>query len=113
MNTNAIARRLKSIERKGGLRSVDLASLLGTRPETVSRWKLGKAFPRSDAERTLLDLEFLVNLLSDIYQSEEARNWFYLRQQLLAGVAPSDMIRAGKIQELITAVDGLLDEMHV
>ena len=72
---------------------MDVANLLGTRLETVSRWNLGKAFPRSDAERTLLDLEYLVELLSDIYQPEEARLWFYLRQKLLGGVALADMIR--------------------
>jgi len=70
MNANVIAKKLESIERKGAMRSVDVANLLGTRPETVSRWNLGKAFPRSDAERTLLDLEYLVDLLSDIYQPD-------------------------------------------
>jgi hypothetical protein len=64
-------------------------------------------------ERTLLDLEYLVDLLSDIYQPEEARLWFYSRQRLLGGVAPAEMIRAGKIQELITAVDQLRDGVHV
>jgi hypothetical protein len=86
---------------------------VGTRPETVSRWNLGKTFPRSDAERTLLDLEYLVDLLSDIYQPEQARLWFYSRQKLLGGVAPAEMIRAGKIQQLITAVDQLRDGVHV
>jgi hypothetical protein len=105
--------KLESIERKGAMRSVDVANLLGTRPETVSHWNLGKAFPRSDAERTLSDLEYLVDLLSDIYEPEEARSWFYSRQKLLGGAAPADLIRAGKIQELISAVDRLRDGVHV
>ena len=67
----------------------------------------------SDAERTLLDLEYLVDLLSEIYQPEEARLWFYSRQKLLKGEAPAELIRAGKIQELITAVDQLRDGVHV
>jgi hypothetical protein len=113
MNANVVAKKLESIERKGAMRSVDVANLLGTRPETVSRWNLGKAFPRSDAERTLLDLEYLVDLLSEIYQPEEARLWFYSRQKLLGGEAPAELIRAGKIQELISAVDQLRDGVHV
>lgn len=44
MEMNAIARKLEVIEKKGAMRSVDVANLLGTRPETVSRWNHGKAF---------------------------------------------------------------------
>jgi hypothetical protein len=113
VSVNVIGKKLESIERKGAMRSVDVANLLGTRPETVSRWNLGKAFPRSDAERTLLDLEYLVDLLSEIYQPEEARSWFYSRQKLLGGEAPAELIRAGKIHELIAAVDRLCDGVQV
>ncbi len=113
MNANVIARKLESIERKGAMRSVDVANLLGTRPETVSRWNQGKAFPRSEAERTLLDLEYLVDLLSEIYQPDEARLWFYSRQRLLGGTTPAEFVREGKIQELITAIDQLRDGVHV
>ena len=113
MNTNVIARKLDTIERKGAMRSVDVANLLGTRPETVSRWNQGKAFPRSDAERTLLDLEYLVDLLSDIYEPEEARLWFYSRQRLLQGATPAELIQQGKIREIITVVDQLRDGVHV
>jgi hypothetical protein len=113
MNANVIAKKLESIERKGAMRSVDVANLLGTRPETVSRWNNGKAFPRSDAERTLLQLEYLVELLSEIYLPEEARMWFYSPQKLLKGEAPAELVRAGKIQELIAAVDQLRDGVHI
>jgi len=113
MNANVIARKLESIERKGAMRSVDVANLLGTRPETVSRWNQGKAFPRSEAERTLLDLEYLVYLLSEIYQPDEARLWFYSQQRLLGGTTPAEFVREGKIQELITAIDQLRDVVHV
>ena len=39
--TNAIARKIESIEQKGGMRSRDIADVLGSRPETVSRWNQG------------------------------------------------------------------------
>jgi hypothetical protein len=113
MNANVIARKLESIERKGAMRSVDVANLLGTRPETVSRWNQGKAFPRSDAQRTLLDLEYLVDQLAELYEPEEARLWFYSRQKLLRGATPAELIQQGKIQELITVVDQLRDGVHV
>ena len=56
--SNAIARKLDSIQRKSAMRSVDVANVVGARPETVSRWNQGKAFPRPDAQKLLLELEY-------------------------------------------------------
>lgn len=42
--------------------------MLQIRPETVSRWNQGKAFPRPEAERILLDLEYVVERLADSYE---------------------------------------------
>src|SRR3990170_1502749 len=56
MNANVIARKLELLQEKAAMRSVDVANVLGTRPETVSRWNQGRAFPRSDTQRKLIDL---------------------------------------------------------
>ena len=48
--SNAIARKLSVIQEKGAMRSIDVANVLKARPETVSRWNQGKAFPRPDAK---------------------------------------------------------------
>ena len=65
--SSAITRKLESIEQKGGMRSIDVANVLGTRPETVSRWNQGKAFPRPDAEKRLLELEYVIDNFSDFF----------------------------------------------
>ena len=64
--SNAIARRLESIEAKGAMRSSDVANLLNVRPETVSRWNNGKALPHANTEKQLLELEFVIDKLADI-----------------------------------------------
>lgn len=43
-----------------------MADVLQIRPETVSRWNQGKAFPQPEAEKTLLDLEYVVDELADL-----------------------------------------------
>ena len=73
--SSEIARRLVSIREKGAMRSADVASLLGVRPETVSRWNQGKTFPRPDAQKNLLALEFVVDELSHLYEPQEARQF--------------------------------------
>ena len=113
MNVNAIARRLESIERKGAMRSVDVANLLGTRPETVSRWNQGKAFPRPDAQKLLLELEYIVDQLSDFYEPNEARLWLFSRQKQLSGTTPAELIQQGKTEEVIAVIDQLRDGSYL
>jgi hypothetical protein len=113
MTTNAIARRLDAIQQKSAMRSVDVANLLGTRPETVSRWNQGKAFPRPDAQKLLLDLEFIVDQLSDFCEPQEARLWLFSRQKLLDGKRPAELIQSGRAQEVIEVIDRLRDGVFV
>ena len=113
MHANVIARKLDVLEEKAAMRSVDVAIVLGTRPETVSRWNQGRAFPRSDAQRTLLDLEYIVEQLADFYEPKEARLWLFSRQKLLAGSIPADMIKGGKASEVIAVINQLRDSVQV
>lgn len=105
--SNAIARKLDSIQRKSAMRSVDVANVVGARPETVSRWNQGKAFPRPDAQKLLLELEYIVDQLSDFYEPQDARLWMFSRQKLLGGEIPAELIQKGRSAEVIAVIDQL------
>ena len=107
--TNAIARKLDLIQEKGAMRSTDIASIIGIRPETISRWNQGKAFPQRDKERILLDLEYIVDQLSDFYEPEDARLWLFSRQKLLDGKQPAQFIHDGETDRIIEIIDQLRD----
>ena len=111
--SNAIARKLSAILDKGAMRSVDVANLLNARPETVSRWNQGKAFPRPDAEKMLLQLEFIIDQLSDLYEPQEARLWLYSPQRLLGNRSPADLIQEGRSQDVVAVVSQLRDSVHI
>ncbi len=113
MNTNAIARRLEDIARKGAMRSIDVANLLGTRPETVSRWNQGKAFPRPTTQKTLLELDYIVDQLADFYEPQEARLWLFSRQKRLDGATPAELIQQGRIEDVIAIIDQLRDGVYL
>jgi hypothetical protein len=113
MTTNAIARKLQIIEQKGAMRSVDVANLLGTRPETVSRWNTGKAFPRPETEKLLLELEYIVDQLSDFYEPQDARLWVFARQKLLNGATPAELIQKGNTASVIAVINQLRDGVYV
>ena len=107
MATNAIARRLTSIEKKASMRSSDIANVLNVRPETVSRWNQGKAFPHPSTEKQILELDFIVDQLSDFFSPDEARLWLFSRQKLLDGRIPADIIQSGNVDDVLGAVNQL------
>jgi transcriptional regulator with XRE-family HTH domain len=111
--SNAIARKIETIEQKGGMRSADVANILGTRPETVSRWNQGKAFPRGETERMLLELDYIVEQLSDFYSPIESRLWLYSRQKLLGSERPVDLIQRGDTDRVILLLDQLRDSVYI
>jgi Protein of unknown function (DUF2384) len=111
--TSAVARKLESLRAKGAMRNIEVANLLGTRPETVSRWNQGRAYPHSNTEKILLELEFIVDQLSDFYEPNEARQWIFSPQKLLKGVSPAELIREGRIEEVRRLVNQLRDAVYV
>ena len=81
--TSAVAKTLDALRRKGAMKNIEVANLLGIRPETVSRWNQGRAYPHAATEKTLLELEYIHHELSDFYEPNEARQWIFAPQKLL------------------------------
>jgi len=113
MSTNAIARRLDAIQTKGAMRSADVANVLSVRPETISRWNNGKALPHASTEKQLLELEFVIDKLADIYEPHDARLWLFSRQRLLGDQVPAELIQQGRVDYVLSAVNQLLDGVHI
>ncbi len=111
--TGAVARKLESMWKKGAMKNVDVANLLGTRPETVSRWNQGRAYPQPRTEKTLLELEYIVDLLSDFYEANEARQWIFAPQKQLEGISPAQLIRDGQIDQVMRLVNQLRDAVYL
>jgi DNA-binding transcriptional regulator YiaG len=111
--TSAVARRLESLRTKGAIKDIEVANLLGTRPETVSRWNQGRAYPRANTEKTLLELEYIIDQLADFYEPNEARQWIFAPQKLLGGVSPAELIRTGRIDEVMRLVGQLREAVHL
>ncbi|MBI1388216.1 MAG: DUF2384 domain-containing protein [bacterium] len=110
--SNALARKIESICLKGGMKQSDIAQLLATNPETVSRWNQGKNYPHSSTETILLELEYIIDQLSDLYEPDEARFWMFSPQKYFDGKKPADLIRAGKIDDVRLLVNQLRDSVY-
>ncbi len=103
----AIAATLDTIKEKAGVKAREVAELLSTTPQTVSRWQSGRASPRRESLHLLLHLEWLARELSDLYTVEEARLWLFRPNILLDKRTPASLIQEGKIDEVLRVVDQL------
>ena len=109
----AVGNRIASIRERGGIKSRDIAQLLNTTPETVSRWQSGKVEPQSERLQTLLVLEWLVTQLAEFYGPGEARLWLFAPHRLLRGESPAVRIRSGGINDVLALLAHFRDGAHV
>ena len=89
------------------------SNILNVPPETVSRWNKGKALPHVNTEKRLLELEFVIDKLADIYEPHDARLWLFVRQRLLEDQVPAELIQQGHVDDVLSAVNQLLDGVHL
>jgi transcriptional regulator with XRE-family HTH domain len=106
---SAVAARLDSIRKRGGIKSREVAQLLDTTPETISRWQAGRTEPASDRMQRLLTLEWLVDQLGEFYPPDEARLWLFAPHRQLAGARPADRIQQGHVDEVLALIAQLRD----
>jgi transcriptional regulator with XRE-family HTH domain len=102
--TPAVALRLNAIKKRGGIKSREVAQLLGTTPETISRWQRGRVEPGPDRLERLLTLEWLVEQLGEFYPPGEARLWLFAPHRLLDGDRPADRIQQGKTDDVLALI---------
>jgi transcriptional regulator with XRE-family HTH domain len=104
---------LESIKARGGISGREVAQLLNTTPETVSRWMQGRTTPQPKALDRLLWLDWLADQLGAFYEPDEARLWLFSPHQELEGLRPADLIAEGNIEHVLAIVDRLQSGAYV
>ena len=111
--TTAIARKLRSIKDRGGISAREVAQLLDTTPQTVSRWQRGRASPQPTSLDRLLKLDWIADQLGSLYESDEVRLWLFSPHAELDGLRPADLIAAGRTDEVLEIIDRLQSASYV
>lgn len=111
--TTAIAKKLENIRDKGGIKSREVAQLLATTPQTVSRWQSGQASPQPKSLDRLLALDWLAEQLAQFYQPDEARLWLFSPHALLGGSRPADLIVEDRTREVLRLIDQLQSSAYL
>jgi transcriptional regulator with XRE-family HTH domain len=110
---NALAERIENIKKTVGISGREVAQLLNTRPETVSRWRVGKAVPQPKPREDLLHLWWLTVQLAELYHPKEANLWLFSPNERLNGEHPVDLIQRGEIERVLKVIDQLKDGAYV
>lgn len=111
--TSAVALRLDAIKKRTGIRAREIAQLLDTTPQTISRWQQGHVEPQPSKLQQLLTLEWLTDQLAEFYEPSEARLWLFSRHRLLNGQTPAARIAAGDADSVLTLIDQLKDGAYL
>lgn len=111
--SQALARKLDAIKDRGGISAREVAQLLGTTPQTVSRWQTGKASPQPRKLEALLVLERLADQLAQFYDPDTARLWLFSHHPMLNGDRPADRIAAGQSDDVLALIDQLQSASYV
>jgi transcriptional regulator with XRE-family HTH domain len=109
----ALVKKLDNIKNLGGINSRDVAELLDTTPETVSRWINGRVDPQRERLQRLLQLEFFLTELAEFYKPEEARLWLLSPNRLLDGATPADRIKEGRTEDVFALLEQLRSGAYV
>jgi uncharacterized protein (DUF2384 family) len=82
----------------------EVADVLGVDVAQISRWRRGGGIDEANALRVDL-LEFVMSQLLRIYDRQTARDWLFGLNPHLGDRRPLDLIRAGRVHEVIAAVE--------
>ncbi|HEV2170106.1 MAG TPA: helix-turn-helix transcriptional regulator [Candidatus Binatus sp.] len=109
----ALAKQITRLQEQAGIRFREVAELLDTTPQTVSRWRSGRVEPQPDRLKQLLALAWLAEQLSEFYSPEQARLWLFKPHKLLKGDTPADRIRADRLDDVNELIAQLKDGAYV
>lgn len=108
--TSAVAKKIIHISETAGVKARELAQLLDTTPETVSRWKSGRVEPQREKLERLLELDYLIEQLAELYsQPDDARLWLFSRHRLLQGDTAANRIQKGQFEDVLALIDQVKD----
>ena len=94
-----------------GISQRELADAVGASVRTVQNWASGHAAPRGGSRERLLDVQYVVEELRDVYTDEGIEIWLRARNRNFGGARPIDLITAGDIDTVLQEAQRLSGAM--
>lgn len=88
----------------------ELAHAVGTSVRTVQNWTRGSA-PRGQTAIRLVDMQYLVGELRDVYNDDAIQIWLRSRNRNLEGERPLELIAKGRYDEVLAEAQTIVRGM--
>lgn len=84
------------------------ARVLGVAKSQPGRWVKGTEVPSTTATKHLVDLDYVLSRLEQLYEPSTARDWLVSPNSYLGGARPLDVLLRQGPAEVIGAIDGVM-----
>lgn len=90
-----------------GITQEEVGQAVGASRRSVANWSSGTSSPQGDKRRRLLDLQYIVEQLSEVYTAEGVEIWLHSRNRNLRGQRPLDLLAGDQLSDVEDEVDRL------
>ncbi len=111
--SSAVTKRIDLITQRTGICSNSIAEMVGTTPQTLSCWTMGKNDPQPEQLDRLLEFDYLTEHLSEFFEPEDAKLWLFTPHPQLNGQRPADLMAKGRMKEVFEVIARLQDSAIV
>ena len=96
---------------QAGLTAAELAEIVGIGTRSCgSTWAAGRGTPATSARlRQLLDLQYVLDLVGEVFDDEGGVMWLHARNRTLGGERPLNLLAQGRTDEVIDLLDRIAD----
>ncbi len=92
-----------------GLTTSELADLTGVRERQVQHWAAGTSEPSHETLRRLLDTQYLMKELTEVFRPEGIKIWLHSRLRSLDDRRPIDVLMDGEFDKVLAEVRRLVE----
>jgi len=105
-----VARLIAKVKERGNLSAAEIGEIVGVGTRQVQNWASGNGTPANTKRlRQLLDLEYVLDLVTEVFDEEGATMWLHARNRQLDGERPLDLITKNETDRVINLLDRLAD----
>lgn len=85
----------------------EIAQVTGVQQRSVQNWAAGTTRPEGPQRDRLIELSYVIEQLSDVFDDEGIEIWLHSPQRLLNHARPVEALREGRFVEVLQVVDFL------
>lgn len=89
----------------------ELAHAVGASVRTVQNWSRGGAAPRGHTAIRLVDMQYLIGELREVYTDDAIQIWLRSRNRNLGGERPLDLLASDRYDEVLTEAQSIVRGM--